>query len=171
MSGQLRAIIKDGKKIYYTEYKVTPADANKYLQQIAKEQLFDESLYTGILRWLAAPNAQGFQWEEINPKNVLVSPQWTLLLPPSDFATFTLNARANVRRSPRVDGSNIHSTAEIKTKFVYKKSTVIVENGLVWADVTKSDSILQKAGGQSYWLCVKEGSIHHTNPPIDGPVR
>lgn len=160
--GELRAIIKNGKKEYFTEYKLKPGD--KSLAQVAREQLYDESLHTRILKWLDVPNAQGFQFEEIAP-NAKIADLRTVLLPPSDYATFTLTAKTNVRKTARVEGANVLYAADANAKFVYKKSTVIKDgNGMLWADVSKTDP--QKNGGGAYWVCVRDGTITNTNPPI-----
>lgn len=165
-TGDLHALIVNGKRITYTEYKLQPSDRGKGLKQIAGEQLYDENLFNLILKKRDDPAKQPI-WEEIVAKDS-VDVNWTLLLPPSDYARLTLRNKANIRRSPKLEAGNIHYEAPAGMVLAYKKSSVIRDvSGLVWADVGKSN-IPNKDPNAAYWLCVKEGNIHHTDPQING---
>lgn len=159
-----------GRKIEaYKEYKLQPSDLHKGLKQIAREQLGDESLYTLILRKTGDPKTQGAYYEEIPNKDHIGS-DWTLLLPEppaSDYATFKLRDTVNIRTSPEVNPNNVHSSVGIiGTVWTYKKSTVRTDkNGMRWADVTTTPPP-NKVAGVTYWICVREGNITHTDPPI-----
>ena len=175
-TGQSHRIPRGNAMVTYTEYKLQPSDAGKDLKRIARERLNDENLYKDILRMLEAPNTQGRPWyAEIVQKDRIGS-DWTLLLPPakaippqpapSDLATFKIISKANVRTSPKLDPGNIHFVGPIGTIYTYKRSSMITDaNGMVWVDVTPSN-LPRKASGATYWMCVREGSIHHTDPYI-----
>ena len=159
----------------YTEFKLGAADQNKSLKQIAREQLGDESLYTQILKKRETGDPI---WEEIKDKD-RYDPKWTLLLPPaksfppspppqppsSGFGTFKVNKNVNVRTSPKVEAGNIFKEFPLGTVYKYRLDSVRNENGLVWVDVTESN-LGNKVPGATYWMCVREGSIYHTDPKI-----
>lgn len=167
-TGEIKGIITAGKKVYYTVYKLLPADKGKTLKQIAREQLYDENLYTGILRWLDTALPNGDHEQAISDKDHPGS-DWTLLLPPSDFAKLTLSDKQNVRKSHKEENNNISYVADAKREFIYKKSTIHKENGAVWVDVSKTGELHVEAGHVSppAWIRVTEGTIHHTIPSID----
>jgi hypothetical protein len=166
-SGDQHGLIVNGKRTVYTEYKLQPGDRGKTLKQIAREQLYDENLFTLILKKRDDPTKQPI-WEEIVTKDNL-DPNWTLLLPPSEYATFTLRDKANVRRTPKLESGNIHFEGQVGVAFVYKKSSATKDaNGMLWVDISKSNTIPNKDANATYWVCVKEGNIHHTAPQING---
>jgi hypothetical protein len=162
-------------RVKYTEFKLGAADQNKSLKQIAREQLGDESLYTQILKKREVGDPV---WEEIKDKD-RYDPKWTLLLPPaksfppspppqppsSSFGTFKVNKNVNVRTSPRVEAGNIFKEFPLGTVYKYKLNDIRNENGMVWVDVTESN-LGNKVPGATYWMCVREGSIYHTDPKI-----
>jgi hypothetical protein len=162
-------------RIRYTEFKLGAADLNKSLKQIAREQLGDENLYTQILKKRETGDPI---WEEIKDKD-RYDPKWTLLLPPAksfppspppqppstSFGTFKVNKNVNVRTSPRVEAGNIFKEFPLGTVYKYRLDSVRNENGMVWVDVTESN-LGNKVPGATYWMCVREGSIYHTDPKI-----
>jgi hypothetical protein len=171
-------IIIGTNRIKYTEFKLGAADQNKSLKQIAREQLGDETLYTQILKKRENPKPNEPIWEEIVLKDRF-DPRWTLLLPPAksfppsqppqppptSFGTFKVNKKVNVRTSPRVEAGNIFKEFPEGTVYKYKLNSVRNENGMVWVDVTESN-LGNKVPGATYWMCVREGSIYHTDPKI-----
>lgn len=162
-------------RLKYTEFKLGATDQNKSLKQIAREQLGDENLYTQILKKRDNPKPNEPIWEEIVLKDRF-DPKWTLLLPPgksttpsqppaSSFGTFKVIKKVNVRTSPRVEAGNIFKEFPQETVYKYKLNSVCNENGMVWVDVTESN-LGNKVPGATYWMCVREGSIYHTDPNI-----
>ena len=104
-------------------------------------------------------NEKGYLWDEI-PPNAFDS-RWILLLPPSEFAAFTISTNTPIHRSPNGEILAVASTNE---KYFYKRSTVTVSGQKVWADVTKTNPT--RFGNQAYWILVKDGTSK-TNPLIE----
>lgn len=164
-TGDKHDIFIGTKRVTYKEYKLQPIDRNKRLAQIAFEQLGDDKPALPIYRKRDEPNANPI-WAEVKDP---LDPNWTLLLPPSDYASFSINENEIVRTSPKIENTNQLYTATRSSTFIYKKNTVIVDNAnsMVWAEVSKTD--LRKNGGRPYYICVKYGGNHRTTPPINGP--
>lgn len=167
-------IIIGTTRVKYTEFKLGAADQNKSLKQIAREQLGDENMYTQILKKRDNPKPNEPIWEEIVLKDRF-DPKSTLLLPPakssppspppSNFGIFKVNKKVNVRTSPRVEAGNIFKEFPQETVYKYRLDNIRAENGMVWVDVTESN-LGNKVPGATYWMCVREGSIYHTDPKI-----
>lgn len=168
-------IIIGTTRLKYTEFKLGAADQNKSLKQIAREQLGDENLFAQILKKRDNPKPNEPIWEEIVLKDRF-DPKSTLLLPPgksttppqppaSGLGTFKVNKKVNVRTSPKVEAGNIFKEFPQETVYKYKLNSVRNENGMVWVDVTESN-LGNKVPGATYWMCVREGSIYHTDPKI-----
>jgi hypothetical protein len=159
-----------GKPIWYTEFMLPQSAQNKTARDIAREQLGDENLFVHILKKLAAENNQGVKWyEALNPNERLVA-GLTLLLPPAnpgaDLGKFKIHQRMVVRTSPRIEAGNVFFECPIETEYSYKKSSKFTDpNGLVWVDVTPSN-LPRKVNGATYWMCVREGNVTRTDPPV-----
>lgn len=174
-TGDNHGISINGKLVTYTEYKLQPSDLNKSLKQIARERLGAESLFDKILRKREnVPLGQQI-WEEI-PLKDRIDPNWTLLLPPAqaapapstpEYKTFKLLRPAYVRTSPRVEAANTYNNTAFPqgTIWNYRTNNIHRENGMVWVEVTTSN-IGKKIAGATYWMCVREGSLAHSDPPI-----
>ena len=160
--------IRGRKPEAYREYKLQPSDINKGLKQIAREQIGDESLFSLILQKINDPPKTPW-FQEIANKD-RIGNNWTLLLPESptsDYATFKLKSTVNIRTSPEVKPGNLHASQGITgTVWTYKKSSLRTDaNGMRWADVTTTPPP-NKVNGVTYWICVKDGSIIYTDPPL-----
>lgn len=159
-----------GAPIWYTEYMVPANYQNRTARDVAREQLGNENLFVSILKKLAPENNQNIKWyETLNPNEKLVA-GLTLLLPPAapgaDLGKFKIHQRMVVRTSPRIEAGNVFFECPIETEYSYKKSSKITDaNGLVWVDVTTSN-LPRKVNGATYWMCVREGNIARTDPPI-----
>lgn len=164
-TGDTHTIFIGTTRVTYKEYKLQAIDRNKSLKQIAWEQLGDEKPAQPIYRKRDEPNASPI-WTEVKDP---LDPKWTLLLPPTEYASFTIKESEIVRTSHKIENTNILYTATPNSTFLYKKNTVVVDNtnGMVWADVSKTDP--KKNAGRPYWICVKYGNSHRTVPPINGP--
>jgi hypothetical protein len=149
----------------FIEYKIQPSDLNKSLKQLAREQLMDESLYDQILLKVAEPATNPKWYTTINDKSKY-DPNWTLLLPPSEFAAFIVTVNTNIRKTPEEVNGNILEVAKQFEKYFYKRSTVKVNGQMVWAEVSKTNPA--RFGNIPYWICVKN-KTYNTNPPIDFP--
>lgn len=155
--GQIKKVATPKAAGYFIVYKVQPTDTS--LKQIARDQLGDENLWDKIILNRDTPNAKGFLWDEV-PPNAFDS-RWTLLLPPSEFAAFTITVNTPIHRSPN---GEFLGSANIPEKYFYKRSTVVISGQKVWADVTKTNPA--RFGNKPYWVLVKDGTSK-TNPPIE----
>lgn len=160
----------------YTEYKIQPSDFNKRLMDIAREHLHDESLHVDILR-KTNDTLQGSWWVTLDDNNPVVGNDWTLLLPPAravhpvqpaiQHGMFTLTQEANIRTSPKVEAGNVFLVGRIGTQYTYDiNSRQTDANGMTWVDVSPTDFHGKAVPGAKYWICVREGNISHTNPPL-----
>ena len=156
-NGQIKKVATNKVAGLFIVYKVQPGDKN--LKQIAREQLADENLWDKIVLDRETVNEKGFLWDEI-PPNAFDS-RWTVLLPPSEFAAFTISANTPIHRSPN---GEFLAGASVNEKYFYKRSSVMVSGQKVWADVTKTNP--SRFGGQPYWVLVKDGTSK-TNPPVE----
>lgn len=166
-TGNLHDIFVGTKRVTYREYKLQLFDRNKKLAQIAFEQLGDEKPALPIYK--KKDNFVPGKDQVWEPVKDPLDPNWTLLLPPSDYASIIINDNEIVRTSPKVENNNQLYTATKNSTFLYKKNTVIVDtaNNMVWAEVSKTDP--KKNGGRPYYICVKYGSSNRTTPPVNGP--
>lgn len=155
--GQIKKVSTPKAAGYFIVYKVQLAD--KSLKQIAREQLADESLADKIVLDRETANPKGFHWDEV-PANTFDN-RWTLLLPPSDFAAFTVTVNTPIHRTPN---GEFLAGAGKNEKYFYKRSTVTVSGQKVWAEVSKTNPA--RFGNKPYWVLVKDGSVK-TNPPIE----
>ncbi len=164
-TGDTHTIFIGTNRVTYTEYQLQPSDRNKSIAQIAREQIGNEKPANPIYRKVI-PGPNNPIWAEVKDP---LDPSWALLLPTSEFASFTIKEGEKVRTSPKIDNNNILYDAQAGFRFLYKKNSVIVDstNGMVWADVSRTDP--QRNGGKPYWVCVKYMNSHRTNPPINGP--
>lgn len=155
------------KEVKYKEYPLQPSDRNKSLAQIAREQLGVDKLVFPIYKKVPSINGSPIYADVADP----LDPNLTLLLPPSDFASFVTHESEKVRTTPRIENNNILYEAPVSSTFLYKKNSVIVDitNDMVWADVSQTDP--KRNGGRAYWVCVKYGNTNRTTPPINGPVN
>ncbi len=158
-NGQVKKVATPKAAGYFIVYKVQPTD--KSLKQIAREQLADENLWDKIVLDRETANAKGFFWDEI-PANSF-DPRWTLLLPPSEFAAFTVSVNTPIHRAPN---GEFLAGANITEKYFYARKTVVISGQKVWAEVTKTNPA--RFGNKPYWILVKDGTSK-TNPPITGP--
>lgn len=157
--GQIKKIATSKISGFFIVYKIQPKDTS--LKQIAREQLADENLWDKIVLDRETANPKGFFWDEV-PPNAFDS-RWTLLLPPSEFAAFTISANTPIHKSPN---GEFLAGASVSEKYFYKRSTVQVSGQKVWADVTKTNP--GRFGGAPYWILVKDGTSK-TNPPVEHP--
>lgn len=176
-NGDKYQIPRNGAMKPYIEYKMQPADFNKGLKQIAREKLGNENLYVDILLKTAEPTTNPWYTEIVHKDRI--DPNSTLLLPivanpgpipppqPAPTAKFKLLNKQYIRTSPRIEANNMHGNipSPIGVEYTYKTNNIHRENGLVWVDITPSN-IPNKANGATYWMCVRENAITHTNPPI-----
>lgn len=159
-----------GAPVWYTEYMVPAAFQNKTARDVAKVQLGNENLFVSILKKIAQENNNNVKWyETLNPNEKLVT-GLTLLLPPAtpgaDLGKFKIHQRMVVRTSPRVEAGNIFFECPIETEYSYKKSSKFTDpNGMTWVDVTASN-LPRKVNGATYWMCVREGNVARTDPPV-----
>lgn len=173
----LRDVIRKGKRMTYRVYKLKPGDGGKGLRQIAREQLKNESLFEDIIRQLDAPNpATGLDWEEIANKNS-VDVKWTLLLPVvqsqpvpppvEQRGTFHIKGETNVYTAPRVEAGKLFFKGPKGTQYTYlvKSKFTDRQTGMTWVDVTPSN-LPGKTPGAKYWMCVREGNVTRTDPPL-----
>lgn len=158
-NGQIKKVSTPKASGYFIVYKVQPTDTS--LKQIARDQLHDESLADKIVLDRETANPKGFFWDEI-PANSFDN-RWTLLLPPSELAAFTVTANTPIHRAPN---GEFLGGANTKEKYFYKRSSVVVSGQKVWAEVTKTTP--SRFGNKPYWVLVKDGSAK-TNPPIESP--
>lgn len=164
-TGETHQIFIGTARIIYTEYQLQPSDRNKSIAQIAREQIGTDRPTHPIYRKVP-PSASSPIYAEVRDP---LDPNWTLLLPPSEYASFTIIEGEKVRTSPKIENNNILYDAATNSRFLYKKNTVFVDstNNLVWADVSRTDP--QRNGGKPYWVCVKYMNSHRTKPAINGP--
>lgn len=156
-NGQIKKVATTKATGFFIVYKVQAGDTN--LKQIAREQLADENLWDKIVLDRQTPNEKGFLWDEILP-NAFDS-RWTLLLPPSEFAAFTVSSNTPIYGSPN---GEFLAGANVAEKYFYKRSNVAVGGQKVWAEVTKTNP--SRFGGKPYWVLVKDGTSK-TNPPVE----
>lgn len=164
-TGETHVIFIGTSRVIFTEYQLQASDKNKSIAQIAREQIGNEKPAHPIYRKVT-PGPNNPIWAEVKDP---LDPSWTLLLPPSEYASFTINENEKVRTSAQIENNNILYEAQANFRFIYKKNSVVVDNtnGMVWADVSQTDP--QRNGGKPYWVCVKYMNSHRTNPPINGP--
>ena len=172
--GTKHRIPRGGVLVTYVEFKLQPSEFNKSLKQIAREQLNNENRYVDILYMVRPVDNTGTWYAEIPQPKDRFDPNWTLLLPDvpkatpptSDLGTFKVIQKTYVRKSPKVETGNINNETIIGTVYTYKKSSKFTDaGGLVWVDVT-STNLPNKVNGVTYWVCVREGNISHTDPLI-----
>ena len=154
--GQLKKIATPKASGLFIVYKIQPGDTS--LKQIAREQLADENLWDKIILDRETPNSKGFLWDEI-PSGAW-DPRWTLLLPPSDFAAFTISVNTTICDAPN---GKLLDAAKVGEKYFYNRKTVKVDGQMVWAEVSKTNP--NRYGGKPYWICVKKGTPN-TNPQV-----
>jgi hypothetical protein len=157
--GQLKKIATPKVAGTFIVYKVQPKD--KSLKQIALEQLLDERLADKIFLDRETKNDKGLFYDEIPPNTF--DPRWTLLLPPSEFAAFTITINTTICKTPN---GALLDAAKVGEKFFYKRSTVQVSGQTVWAEVSRTNP--QRYSGIPYWICVKNRTPN-TNPIIESP--
>lgn len=159
-----------GAPVWYTEYMVPAGFQNKTARDVARVQLGNENLFVSILKKIAQENSNNIKWyETLNPNEKLVS-GLTLLLPPAapgaDLGKFKIHQRMVVRTSPRVEAGNVFFECPTETEYSYKKSSKFTDpNGMTWVDVTASN-LPRKVNGATYWMCVREGNVSRTDPPV-----
>jgi hypothetical protein len=115
-------------QITYTEYIVKAGETT--VQQIARDQLHNESRYKEIKQW---------KNNTFNEITTTLQPGWVLLLPPVAATEAILKFHNTslggdpVYSEARSDSSKIIYTAQINTEFQYKKSTLTRDsNGRLW---------------------------------------
>jgi hypothetical protein len=154
-----------GTRITYTEYIVKAGETT--LQQIARDQLHDESRFHEIKKWENGTDNK-------IPDGTTLHQGWVLLLPPVSEDIFTLKLTAlegSYIRNGHGKNFEAITSAPINTPFPYKKNSLTQDsNGLLWVQVNLAppyniDS--HKVAHSVGWLCVKEGNAHYTTPLID----